>query len=535
VDASASGVEVGSEKFGLLILRDVTERERMELLLRQREEQYRLLFESSPHPMWVHDPETLAFLAVNDAAVRLYGYSREQFLAMRLRDLEAAEKPVAARGPTALGGSALLRHRRKDGTSLEVELDSSDIALAGTSARLVLAKDVTEKRLLEAQLLQAQKMEAVGRLAGGVAHDFNNLLGVITGYSDLLHKDLDSSHKGHRRIDQIERAAQRAAGLTRQLLAFSRKSVVDPQVLDLNQVVIEIEPMLRRLIGEDVDLQCVRGEGLGRVRADRGQIDQVIMNLVVNARDAMPGRGRLTLETAMATRAEGADGLGPGAPGEYVVLSVADTGIGMDAETRSHIFEPFFTTKEEGKGTGLGLATVFGIVSQGGGHIGVDSEPGAGTVFRVYLPSVVAPETAPPSGLEKAQPVGGPETILLVEDAEALRVMVQELLEAAGYRVVQAPDPEAAMLAAEAHEAPIDLLLTDVIMPRMSGPELASMLRATKPRARVLYMSGYTAEAIGAKGVLKPGTRLLRKPFSASDLLRKVREALDAPSEEIGS
>jgi two-component system, cell cycle sensor histidine kinase and response regulator CckA len=532
MDASVSVVQVGNERFALLILRDVTERERMEQQLRQREEQYRLLFESNPHPMWVQGPDHLSFLAVNDAAVRLYGYSRDEFLRMQVTDLEQAEPTPAAHEPGLPRAGGVSRHRRKDGTTLEVQLDASEIGLAGTAAHIVLAMDVSEKRLLEAQLLQAQKMEAVGRLAGGVAHDFNNLLGVITGYSDLLHKDLESSHKGHRRIEQIERAAQRAAGLTRQLLAFSRKGVIEPRVIDLNRVVSEIEPMLRRLIGEDVDLRLLRSEGAGRVRADRGQIDQVIMNLVVNARDAMPQGGRLTIETTRVILDDREAGLIQAPPGEYVALAVADTGHGMDAETRSHIFEPFFTTKEEGKGTGLGLATVFGIVNQSGGRIVVESDPGAGTVFRVYLPSVTEAEARAPRVVEKTPP-GGSETILLVEDAEALRVMVQELLEGAGYRVLEAADPDAALLAVATHAAPIDLLLIDVIMPRMSGPELAARLRAAKPRARVLFMSGYTAEAIGSKGVLKPGTRLLRKPFSAGDLLRKVREAIDAPPEDL--
>ena len=530
VDASASAVSVGTEKFGLLILRDVTERERMEQQLRQREEQYRLLFESNPHPMWVHDPTSLSFLAVNDAAVRLYGYSREEFLARSVRDLEAPLVAGASRRTPSISDLDPFHHRRKDGTSLEVQLAVSDVALAGTSARLVLATDVTERRLLEAQLLQAQKMEAVGRLAGGVAHDFNNLLGVITGYSDLLHKDLDSTHKGHRRLVQIERAAQRAAALTRQLLAFSRKGIVDPQVLDLNRVVADIEPMLHRLIGEDVDFDCRWGEGWTKVRVDRGQIDQVIMNLVVNARDAMPRGGRLTIETRTVALKMGEVGSDQ-PPGDYVVLAVSDTGHGMDAETRAHIFEPFFTTKEEGKGTGLGLATVFGIVTQSGGCISVQSELGVGTTFKIYLPSAGGAETAPVRADDQTQPAGGTETILVVEDAEGLRAMVQELLEAAGYRVLQAPDPQAALLTLKGGD-PVDLLLTDVVMPRMSGPELAATLRTANPTARVLYMSGYAADAMGMKGALRLGSRILDKPFSARDLLVKVREALDSPVED---
>jgi PAS domain S-box-containing protein len=503
---------------------------------RQAEEQYRLLFDSNPHPMWVFDAETLAFLAVNDATVQHYGYSRSEFLGMTIKDLRPPEEvPALMEELKSLSwpGSDWLRvwkHRKKDGSLIDAETGSNPIAFQGRQAVLVLAHDVTEKKKLEAQLLQSQKMEAIGQLAGGVAHDFNNLLGVITGYTDLLLTDLGAQHPGIRRAEQIRKAADRAAGLTRQLLAFSRKQVLQPKVLDLNAVVLDVEKMLQRLIGEDIQLVTVLSEALGRVKADPGQIEQVIVNLAVNARDAMPKGGKLIIETADIDL----DGHYAGTrdevrPGPYAMLAVSDTGHGMDAETMSHIFEPFYTTKEEGKGTGLGLSTVFGIVKQSDGNVGVYSEVGQGTTFRVYLPRVNdnGEVTAVVAALPEPRPARG-ETILLVEDAELLRVMVQEMLETAGFDVLVGGSPEEALAVVEAHSGPIHLLLTDVIMPRMSGPQVAERLKAVWPEVKVLYMSGYTDEAIVHHGVLKGGTHFLQKPFSREALLRRVSEVLDA-------
>jgi hypothetical protein len=508
---------------------DITGRRVAEQKLLESEEQYRLLFDSNPHPMWVFDAVTLGFLAVNDAAVRLYGFSRDEFLGMTIKEIRAAEDVPALLEyldtiPDTPSLQAVhVKHRKKDGSLLEVAGVSNPIEFRGKRARLVLASDVTEQRRLEAQLLQGQKMEAVGRLAGGVAHDFNNLLGVITGYSGLLLKSLGPEHAGSTRVVEIQKAAERAASLTRQLLAFSRQQVLQPRILDLNEVVAEVGTMLRRLIGEDVQLVTTRGPGLGRIRADPGQIEQVLMNLVVNARDAMPKGGRLVLETRNVADGPGSPHPEVG-PGPFVMLSVSDTGEGMDALTRAHIFEPFFTTKEAGKGTGLGLATVFGIVQQSGGSIGVDSKPGAGTTFRIYFPRVEDGVPQAPQALPGAAPPGGTETILLVEDEEPLRVMVHEILETAGYTVIECPDGADALRRATGS---VRLLLTDVVMPHMSGPDLARSILAARPDIKVLFMSGYTDEAMGLHGVLAAGTRFIQKPFPADALLLKIREALD--------
>src|SRR5260221_4572114 len=373
-------------------------------------------------------------------------------------------------------------------------------------------------------------MEAIGQLAGGVAHDFNNLLGVITGYTDLLLKDLGAQHPGTRRAEQIRKAADRAAGLTRQLLAFSRKQVLQPRVLDLNAIVLDVEKMLQRLIGEDIQLVTVMSEGLGRVKADPGQIEQVIVNLAVNARDAMPkGRKVITEPVNIDPDGHHAGTRTEVRPGPYAMLAVSDTGHGIDAETMSHIFEPFYTTKEEGKGTGLGLSTVFGIVKQSDGNLGVYSEVGQGTTFRVYLPRVNdnGEVTAVVAPLPEPRPARG-ETILLVEDAELLRIMIQEMLETAGFDVLVGGSAEEALAVVEAHSGPIHLLLTDVVMPRMSGPQLAERLKAVWPGVKVLYMSGYTDEAIVHHGVLEGGTHFLQKPFTTEALLRKLSEVLDA-------
>ncbi len=391
---------------------------------------------------------------------------------------------------------------------------------------------MTERKRLEHQLVQAQKMEAVGRLAGGIAHDFNNQLTVVLGRSEMLLERLPPEDPRRRPAQLIRETAERAAGLTRQLLAFSRKQVLEPKVLDLNQVVGGMEKMLRRLIGEDVELTLAPGAGLGAVSADPGQLEQVVMNLAVNARDAMPQGGRLLLRTANAeldTTAcrRHADA----APGRYVMLEVTDTGVGMDAATQARIFEPFFTTKEAGKGTGLGLATVFGIVKQSNGHIWVYSEPGHGTTFKVLLPRIEGEADGAPA--ETAAARRGSETILLAEDEPELRALVAEHLEARGYTVLAAATPEEALGLARAHAGPIHLLLTDVVMPGLSGRALSEQFRAERPEARVLYMSGYTDEIIGHHGLLEAGTALLQKPFTGNALALKVREVLDAPERAV--
>jgi two-component system, cell cycle sensor histidine kinase and response regulator CckA len=387
--------------------------------------------------------------------------------------------------------------------------------------------DITDRRSLEEQLRHAQRLEAVGRLAGGIAHEFNNMMTVVTGYGELLLSRLGAGDPMRPEIEQIKRAGDRAASLTRQLLAFSRKQVLQPRELDLNAVVLHMDKMLRRLIGEDVALVTVPAEGLWTVKADPGQLEQVLVNLAVNARDAMPGGGRLLVETANVVLDEACAAHRPEvAPGPYVLLSMADTGVGMDEETRTHLFEPFYTTKGPGKGTGLGLATVYGIVAQSGGHIDVESAPGQGTTFRIYLPRAggVPREVEEP----EAEAPRGRETVLVVEDEEAVRRLVREVLLAQGYRVLEAPGGEEALSLCAAAAEPVDLVLTDVVMPGMSGRELAARLREAVPDIRILFMSGHTETAVLAEGTLRsPREAFLQKPFPQNALARKIRELLD--------
>jgi two-component system cell cycle sensor histidine kinase/response regulator CckA len=391
------------------------------------------------------------------------------------------------------------------------------------------AEDVAAPCCPDEQIRQAQKAEAIGRLAGGIAHDFNNLLGVIGGYADLVLRELGAEDPRRHRVVQIRRAADRAAALTRQLLAFSRKQVLQPRVLDVGVVVSDLEEMLRRLIGEDIQVVVIKEPGLGHVRADPSQLEQVLLNLAANARDAMPSGGTLTIETANVDLGPVYVALHPGArPGRYVMLAISDTGVGMDAATLSRVFEPFFTTKELGRGTGLGLATVYGIVKQSEGCIWAYSEPGRGTTFKVYLPRADASlddePLQPPAG---PSPVGT-ETVLVVEDEEALRSLIAEMLTCQGYQVVEAASPRAALEAAERGESPFDLVVTDLIMPGMSGRELGERLTALFPGLGVLYISGYTDDVVMRRGLLDPRMNFLQKPFTLDDLAQKVREALDS-------
>ncbi|HXO86695.1 MAG TPA: ATP-binding protein, partial [Gemmatimonadales bacterium] len=384
-------------------------------------------------------------------------------------------------------------------------------------------------RLADERLRAAQKMEAVGRLAAGIAHDFNNLLTAILGSTDLLLESLPADHPAREDAIESRQAALRAADLTRQLLAFSRQQVLAPRVLDLNDIVRDVERLLRRLIGEDVALRTVLASNLAAVRADPSQLEQVLINLAVNARDAMPGGGTITIETAKVILDETYVADQPlVTAGDYVMVAISDTGTGMDAETQTRVFEPFFTTKERGKGTGLGLATVYGIVKQSGGYIWVYSEVGIGTTFKVYLPRVAGP--AEPLGAVPA-PSGslqGSETILVVEDQEEVRTLIRKILEARGYRVLAAADGASALQLAALHPAPIHLLVSDVIMPGMSGREVSLLLTTTRTAMRTLYLSGYTDESIVPHGVLEEGVEFLQKPFTADGLARKVRQVLDA-------
>jgi PAS domain S-box-containing protein len=395
---------------------------------------------------------------------------------------------------------------------------------------LSIGEDITERRSLELQLRQAQKMEAVGRLAGGVAHDFNNMLTAIFGYAEMIAEEFPEDSPVREDIGEIRKAAMRAASLTRQLLAFSRQQVLEPVILNPNDLVQDLDKMLHRLIGEDVELRLSLAPDVANVRADPGQLQQVIMNLVVNARDAMPQGGKLLIETANADldAAYVQEHL-PVVPGAYVRLSVSDTGVGMTADILSHIFEPFFTTKETGKGTGLGLSTVYGIVKQSGGYVWAYSEPGRGTTFKIYLPAVSEPAPGVPIGATAERDLSGTETVLLAEDDEILRPLTRGVLEKLGYTVVSAANAEAAVALADRHVGPIHLLIADVVMPGASGRELARRLAQTRPDTRVLYISGYTDDAIVHHGMLEPGLAFLQKPFTPSALARKVREVLEAP------
>jgi PAS domain S-box-containing protein len=420
----------------------------------------------------------------------------------------------------------------KDTATTLVRISGRAVADGGDGGIVfeLFAEDVTERRVLEDQLRQSQKMEAVGRLAGGIAHDFNNLLMVISGYSEFLLERLGAEPQLRGPAQEIASAAERASSLTRQLLAFSRKQMLAPRIVNLNDVATENTKMLTRMIGEDIDLVMVPGANLWPVRADAGQIEQVIMNLAVNARDAMPSGGKLTIETSNVTLDEAyARFHAPLPPGDYVMVAISDTGNGMDNETQSHIFEPFFTTKGT-KGTGLGLSTVYGIVKQSGGYIWVHSEVGRGTTFKIYLPRVASTgeavtHVAVPVEYRKVEP--GRETILLVEDEPNLRYLARQYLEKQGYRVIEAADGAVAVQIAVAHEGVIHLLLTDVIMPGMNGRELAQRISEIRPNVKILYMSGYTENVIGQNGTLDAGVRLLQKPFNLRDLKSVVREVLD--------
>ena len=626
------------------------------------EERYRQLFDTNPQPTWVYDIHDLRFLAVNQAAIDLYGYSREEFLSMTLRDIRPLE------GVSALNEvvqrlalderveGSVSRHRRKDGVDMDVEIFSRALEFDRHHARLVLANDVTERRRMERtlreseerfremaehiqeaffvvelpswrplyvsptwatiwgrpiedgadpsiwfstihpddqelmresqkavmcgerrdttfrvvrpsgevrwvlgrsfpvrdetgeirrmvgvstdvtemrrvqeQFVQSQKMEAVGRLAGGVAHDFNNHLTVILSWSAMLAEARGWNEDERSQLQEISAAGERAAGLTRQLLAFSRKQVLSPRVLDLNALLTDSHRFLRRLIGEDVEIRTSLDQAIGKVRADPGQVEQVIMNLVVNARDAMPEGGSITLSTAAVAAAAvmEREGRAP-PPGGYVAMSVRDTGVGMDAAIRAHIFEPFFTTKGIGKGTGLGLATVYGIVDQSGGFIQVDSAPASGTVFTIFWPVADRGSSDTDRAIVARRDVGGAESVLVVEDEEPIREIAREILTARGYQVHVASSGEQALAIAAMLGSRIHLLLTDVIMPGMSGPELAERLTAIRPEVQVLFMSGYTDDMLLQRGALGGEARLLQKPFTPQMLAEHVRDALDS-------
>jgi PAS domain S-box-containing protein len=478
----------------------------------------------------------------NRAAEAAFGHSRaevlgKQAVSLLLREAGGRETlrgglaQMMAGGPLAGAGLRLeLSGRRADGSEFPVEVALSAAEHEGRFYLLVM-RDLTDQRVLESQCRQAQKMEAVGRLAGGIAHDFNNLLNVITGYSELLLRRLDDDSDTKLKALEIMKAAERAARLTRQLLAFSRRQVLQPQVFDLNAAVSDMKGMLGRLIGEDVALEARLDPSLGRVLADPGQFEQVLMNLAINARDAMPRGGRLTIETANVDVDERrARRHLDGRAGAFVMLRVADSGVGMDEETRRNVFEPFFTTKGLGQGTGLGLATVYGIVQQSGGWVRVESEPGQGAVFEIFLPRVDGPAAAAAATAAPPARARAAETVLLVEDEEMLRVLTCETLQAAGYQVLAAADAEEALRMEQQHPGPIHLLLTNVVMPGANGSELARCLHATRPGMKVIFASGYTDDILAHRGGPAPGGCFLQKPYTTAALENTVREVLDAPA-----
>ena len=547
---TVTGIRIAEEEEArlLLTIQDLSEEERLHAARRASEQRFRDLVQGLDAIVWEAEARNLRFTFVSQRAEGLLGFPPEHwlresdFFALRIhredreRALDICRTAVAAgtdhefeyRSVTADGHVVWLRD------IVHVLRDSE-----GRSRQLRgLTVDLTERkgaemalRASEDQLRQAQKMEAVGQLAGGIAHDFNNLLMVIQGDSELIRRKVPEGDPLRRNVDGIREAAQQAATLTRQLLAFSRKQVMAPKVIDLNRVVAGMQAMLQRLLTETVELVFVPTRDVGYVKADPGQLEQVIMNLVVNARDAMPEGGRLTMETSRQELDEIAvRGHGEATPGTYVVLAVSDTGHGMDEATRARLFEPFFTTKEPGKGTGLGLSTAYGIVRQSGGHIWVYSEPGQGSSFKICLP-LVADE--PEREVARPEPAGdaarGAEVVLLVEDAPRVREVVREILEMSGYAVLEARDGAEALEISERHPGRIHLMVTDVVMPQMSGRELAVQMASLRPDVRVLFMSGYTDSAIVRHGVLDPGTAFISKPFTPDALAAKVREVLDTP------
>ena len=532
------------DAFGRLsvAVRTVLERAQERQALRESEDRFHAFMDNSPAVAFMKD-EDGRFVYVNQLFERFFKLTRAQWLgatdfdlwpeetARQLRDNDrailAADRPAEI-FETVPGPDGALHHWLV--FKFPVKDHAGQRFLGG------IAVDSTERRQLEEQLRQAQKMEAIGKLAGGVAHDFNNIVTIITGYSDMLLSQIGPEDPMRRALEQIKKAGDRAHSLTRQLLAFSRRQMLQPKVLDLNAVVTNLEPMLQRLIGENIELATVMKPGLGQVRADPGLIEQVIMNLAINARDAMPQGGKVLIETDNVVLDEAYARLHlPTQPGSYVCLAMSDTGCGMDAATQSRIFEPFFTTKEKDKGTGLGLSMVYGIVKQSDGYIWVYSERGQGTTFKIYLPRVVAPaDSVQPATHWSALPQGM-ETVLLVEDEPEVRWLVRDMLQRLCYTVLEARHGIEAQVLGVQHQGPIHLLITDVVMPQMSGREIAERLTSEHPETKVLYMSGYTDDAVVRHGVLTADIAFLQKPFTPEALARKVREVLDGPTSGSGA
>jgi two-component system cell cycle sensor histidine kinase/response regulator CckA len=498
------------------------------------EGRYQILFESQSRPMWIYDEETFRFVDVNRAAVHTYGYSREEFLNMSVFDIRPEGEVVRfreyakTRHNTGNYIPQCWQHRKKDGSLFQVEVHSSVVHVDGRCMRLVETTDVSERHALEEQLRQAQKMEAIGQLAGGISHDFNNLLTVINGYSSMLCDQLEDDHPMRADLVAIRRSGERAAGLTRQLLAFSRKQVLQPALLDLNELVLEMESMLKRIIREDISLVTDLQPGLHLTFADPTQMEQVIMNLVINARDAVKSHGTITIKTANVglDHAFAKTHL-DASPGEYVTLAVRDTGCGIEPAALTHIFEPFYTTKEKGRGTGLGLPTVYGVVKQSDGQIEVESTVGGGTIFTIYLKATAAERRAPvaPPGRVTREKAKG--VVLLVEDDAEVRQFITMALKQFGYHVLVASEGQDAVNVASGFAGTIDLLITDVVMPKMNGYDVARQLVLGRPGLRVLFLSGYSEDTYSGQP-LDITAKLLPKPFTPADLGSKVREMLSA-------
>jgi two-component system cell cycle sensor histidine kinase/response regulator CckA len=536
-----SGAPIHGESLGaagaaagvVLVFRDVTQRRQAQRELEESERRYRLLFDVNPEAMWVYNAENLAFLMVNEAAIERYGYSREEFLGMTTRDICPPEDIAALEAdslkPKYSHVDGQWRHRKKDGRIIYVEITAHAITLGAARGCLVLAKDVTERRRLEEQLRQSQKLEAVGHLAGGIAHDFNNLLTVIEGYAEMIHADQPENDPHFGSTQEILIASQRAASLTQQLLAFSRRQILRPRRINLNTSISNTQKMLIRLLGEDIEIVTSLAPDLNDISADPGQIDQIVLNLSVNARDAMEFGGTLTLETANVdiTGEDSTRHIGI-APGGYVRLCITDTGHGMDEETRLQIFEPFFTTKELGRGTGLGLSTVYGIVRQSGGSISAYSEPGKGTTFTIYLPSVFGQDLAVPETIGPVPARQATETVLVVEDDDTVRKLVTTMLSNAGYKVLSPATPDEALGICADREVRIDLLLTDLVLPHTDGTAVAQQATLQRPDIKVLFMSGYTEHAVLRRQAFDDSTPFLQKPFTQSMLADKVRQILES-------
>src|SRR6266478_4241721 len=544
LESTASVIRSSARETERLVIvnRDITERKEAAESLRMTESGFRSMIEDAPYGIFRAATDG-ALLRANPALQKMLAYEKLDELIKANLDREIFRSPSDFRRLKELLDSANefkdveVELKRRDGTPITVRCTGRRVKEEHQGAPCfdVFAEDVTERRILERQLQMAGKMEAVGRLSGGIAHDFNNLLGVIIGYSQVLKRRLDAGSALLEHAEEIEKAGQRAASLTRQLLAFSRQQILTPAVLNMNDLVLDMAKMLPRLLGEDMAVSTSLCADLGMVKADQGQLEQVIMNLAVNARDAMPDGGKVRIETANVELDQVYAWQHAGAkPGHYVMLTLTDSGTGIDAETLAHIFEPFFTTKEVGKGTGLGLATVYGVVKQSGGYIWVDSEPVRGASFQVFLPRVEESDITVASAAPLSEKIEGSETVLLVEDSEPLRKLTQSFLASHGFRVLVAQNGEEAMHVEERHKGKIDLLLTDVVMPGMNGRVLSERLLPKQPGMQVLYISGYTDSFIAGHGVLEQGVALLHKPFTEDALIGKVREVLDKRSAEGG-